>query len=604
MRTPKSPEPITLRQVEPEIQKGDFTTRVQPEAFGGVTTSNVEKIGQTADLGLKVQEQADNYLVNKGMADWSDKVSGVRAQMTNAKGENAQQFTPDIQDGAYSKTITPIRQQVLDVAKDNPRAQNILKTRLEKAESLLKSDINTNVVKQTYLTNVAKYDGRIDDIQKNIPTYLSPKSIAGHREDLVELVKQRLAVVGKSATTDDQVDKFLQMYDSQVIKNFAAKGDIRGARNYAKSIQDDGGVINSQTQKQIYEAGTRQDAESWYKTQSAAYKTSDGKPDITRILQNMPKGLTQDQQDIYTKTIMPKYNIDNKQVNSNHSDLMNQFKGVLSKTPDSSTILKEAKRLSWDGASYDAMLKLASNPKHGNLIINMGGGKANELQNIHHNIYQGIMEGTVDQPKLLSLFNAGVLDNNSFENGQKLLDASNKSGVNSSKANFSRSVNREIKDAYAGDPDKATEFSREWYKHLADNPDASTSDLRKYVEENLKPAPKDPVKFWNMLQQEDSSDQPGPAEQTLKATVGASTLSGIQGYLRSSNPSNFMPVEQLHDYMRQLGATMDDMAVGQPINNAIQSVLDWNKIHPDQPHSLKPELILKIAHEYPGGMAF
>jgi hypothetical protein len=250
------------------------------------------------------------------------------------------------------------------------------------------------------------------------------------------------------------------------------------------------------------------------------------------------------------------------------------------------------------------MLKLASNPKHGSLIINMGGGKANELQNVHHNIYQGIMEGRVDQTQLLSLFNKRVLDNNSFDNGQKFLDSINKTGVNAGKANFSRSVRREIDDAYAGDPDKGTEFTREFYKHLSDNPDATTADLRKYVEENLKPAPKDPVKFWNMLQQENTSDQPGPAEQTMKATVGASTLSGIQTYLRASNPSNFMPTEQLHDYMRQLHATMDDMAVGQPINNAIQSVLEWNKIHPDQPHSLKPELILNISQEYPGGMAF
>ena len=281
---------------------------------------------------------------------------------------------------------------------------------------------------------------------------------------------------------------------------------------------------------------------------------------------------------------------------------MTKFKNVLSENPNTDTIIKTTNSLSWNGASRDAMLKLASNPKHGDLIINLSGvGKNAELEARHHTIYQGLMEGRIDQTQLHSLFNTGVLDNNSFNIAQKLLDSNNKSGVNAAKNNFSRSVRREINDAYAGDPDKATEFTREYYKHISDNPDLTVSDLRKYVDENLKPAAKDPAKFWDMLQNESTSDQMGPAEQTLKATVGASTLKSIQDYLRSFNPNNFMPVEQFHDYVKQLGATLDDMAVGQPINNALSSIIEWNQFHPTQPISLKPEVVLKAVHTYPNG---
>ena len=555
---------------------------------------------------MAVQEKASDYLKTKGFADYKDKMSSVIPPIVGAKGENSFQYNPDNKDGAYNKAVDPKIQEVLDEPglKNDPRATAELKLMIEKDQAATKKDVASHIVQQTYYSNIANHDSLITSLQKNIPSYKTIDSIKLNRDKMDETVSKRLAIQGKQATSEDQIVAFNQSYDHQVIKYMTSVGNIQGAKDYAKHVESWGDTVPASSQQEIYKAGTRQDAENWYRAQSTAYKTSDGKPDITTIMSHMPKGLTQDQQDIYTKTIMPKYHLDTTQVNSNHSDLMNQFKGVLSKNPNSSDILKEAKRLSWDGASYDAMLKLASNPKHGSLIINMGGGKANELQNVHHNIYQGIMEGRVDQTQLLSLFNKGVLDNNSFDNGQKFLDSINKTGVNAGKANFSRSVRREIDDAYAGDPDKGTEFTREFYKHLSDNPDATTADLRKYVEENLKPAPKDPVKFWNMLQQENTSDQPGPAEQTMKATVGASTLSGIQTYLRASNPSNFMPTEQLHDYMRQLHATMDDMAVGQPINNAIQSVLEWNKIHPDQPHSLKPELILKISQEYPGGMAF
>ncbi len=613
MRVPKSPEPTALRQVEPEIQKGEFETRVEPEAFGGISQRNISEEGDTTSLGLKVQEQADNYLVNKGMALWHDKISSIKPDMVNAKGENAHQWTPSIEDGAYSKAIDPIKEQVLSVAKDNPRVSSILSTRLMNEEAHLKTDVYTNVAKQTMLTNVSNYDSQIDDIQRAIPTYKNMKNIMYYRGQLDNLIDGRLSVLGKSATAEDQKDKFHQMYDSQVIKNFTATGDIKGATTYAKMIQDSGGALTPLVQKNIFEASTRQNAEKWYSGASVRFKTDDGKPDIHKILSSIPANLTQSEKDIWTKTIMPKYRIDNTQVNSDHSNSMNQFKDVLSKNPDNATIQDAAKRFSWNGASYETMLKLAAQPAHGDLILNFQ-GKGKQLSTIHRNIYQNLMEGRIDQSALFKLFNDGVLDKDSYYTGQKILDANNKSGINATNANFSRSVHREAIDAYGGDADKAAEFSNEYFKYFADKPGASVIERRKWVDENLKPAMKNPSEFWGNLRREEESGIPGEAEQSLRATIGTDTLHGIYDYLAGSKPENGFEnlTDDLQKYVGQLGVTMDDMAVGMPVNNAITSLLEWNRANPTKHIDPSPEKVLQILNaknadgteKYPQGMAY
>lgn len=606
MRTPKSPEPSTLRQAEPEIQRGELDTRVREGAFGGISPQNIEREGETASLGMKVQEQADNYLVNKGMALWSDKVSDVRANMTNAKGENAQQFTPDIEDGAYQKTINPIKQQVMDVAKDNPRASALLSTKLEKSEAALKSDVNTNVVRQTYLANVAKYDGRIDDIQKNIPTYLSPGSIAEHRGQLEDLVRQRLQTVGKQATADDQVDKFLQTYDSQVVTNYLANGDVPNARAYAQKIKDDGGVIPDSVQKKIFETGTRQDAESWYSVASKRFRSVDGQPDqgaLERAIDSN-KNLNLDQKDIYYGVVKAKAGMDIKADIQAHKNSWKTFQdwitnqsGNFTKPLSTTEIFNNATKWGFDQTDAHNLAKWAASQYASDkgLTLNFG---SPVLQTKHFtDIREQIAMGNIGSLKALESIQGSVtakqfgqLKNEWFKTME--------GGQDTQKETVLRRVRAMGTDVFGTDQSAMNNYMNtmmDKYHGLGANGDANT--VLDAAKEYLKGDAPKASNIWKMQYADRGDTLKTDTLRTFYTDYGKEVTDGIGETLRKQL-GRTPTADDFGTFINSIGGD-DAVKRFTPTNNAMLSIIRWNEQHPQfQPIPLDAKSIDKAVETY------
>ena len=603
MRVPKSPEPSTLRQVEPEIQKGEFETRVNPEAFGGVSESNINKEEQTASLGLNVQEQADKYLYAKGMADYKNKMSSIIPPIVGAKGEDAQQYNPDNADGPYKQKVDPAIKEVMESQgiKENERVQALLRVGIEKDQSVTKKDVQTNIVRQTYYANIANHDSIITRLQKDIPSYQSDGSFKFHRDQLDETVAKRLAIQGKQSSTEDQVEAFNQSYDNQVIKYLNSQGNVQGARDYAKQVESWGGVVSTSAQKEIFQTGTRMDAENWYSLASKKLKDADGRPDL-KGMENSVDGmnLNQAQKDIYLGVIRMKFGMDSKADIQAHKNSWTLYKDEMTKASKNFTI-----PISTQDA-YNAATKYGTGPEDYHALAKWtesqyakdGGFGSPALQTKHYtDLREQVAFGNIGSLKALESLQ-GTVTPKQFTQLKTEWFKTMEGGPDTQKNTVLRRIRAMGTDVYGTDQTGMNNYMNtmlDKYHQLGTGGDANQvlSDAKEYLKGDAPKA----SDIWKGDFADKAGNMPSDMLRSFYTDYGKEVTDGIGEELRKSLGRVPTPLD-FSDFINSVGG-QDAIKRFTPTNNAMLSILRWNEDHPQyKPMDLNKENIEKWVNTY------
>ncbi len=612
MRVPKSPEPSTLRQVEPEIQKGEFETRVNPEAFGGVSQSNIEKEGETATLETRLQDSMDSYQVNKAKAAWLTKAKDFLPTALDTKGQNAQQYSPDKADGPVSEFVKPTREQVMGMAK-NGRQQRMLEPWVDRQIADMDGTLKTHVLKETTLDAGKTYTDNINNIISLARNYRTPDAIQSALKDGYDQTKGLVEWGGAQGNIATHMQSFKNRFDTAMVDSYRAEGDVQGLKNYMATMGKTG--IRPALEAKATALITKDDALTFYKKNSILYKDQEGFVN-TEPMHNAINGnnnFTETQKKTYNDIIDAQAGKNakelNTQITSRWDNFGNTFAKALKANMPYSKMLDIPAQIGGSAREQQRMtdaINARFNATEG-FTINIGGKKNATFQKMHENLYEAIQDGYLTKVSDIGeLYDKGVLNKDQYTDALKFFDAATKGGASKDVSMARAQVRRMAEDVLP--TEDVSPFMTNYMQGTAGK---TPSDSIKWAKENLEPETKDPSHYWNQInglkdswlgnREEEPTLESDKLMKSLTAEVGRGQMASVMTAFKKQGIEHPTP-DDFAKFLQDLGNVgLADIRRGTPINNAMISIENWNKMNPGQTIPFNAQAIKALSEKYPHG---
>ena len=621
MRTPKTAEPFTQRQEIPGELRGELSTRVPEGAFGGIDKSVQRGVEENVDLTSKIQDQADQFQVQKAKNFITDQKNGYLTQAKNALGENSAQYSPFNKDGKFPEFASNTNKGALNFGQ-NPRQKGMIQAVLDKTypeingvQQAHQAREFTKQAGQQILAGIAKN-------QELAPTlYNNPDARDSALKDIDDGTNALLAHKGVSENSPEGVlqreSQHFSFYQ-RIAQAYMANKDPQGAKAYIDGLQKSGvvtgrklelmlGPINKMAEN--YDALDNFNKTSWKHKDAEGYINTKGVVDEI----NNRTDLNDQQKKTYANVAEAQAGKDKKLMDGQKNSRWNNFtdafgKALNSKNPnDASPQALMAIPEKIGGTDGEKLRMQDYMDRHfqarTGMTLNFGGKGSNDLSK-HLALHDGILNGNMtDRTVIGKMYDKGDLNNKEMNVAYKLFDGVNKGGVRD-EINIAR---KQIK-AQALEilpTDDATKFMLSMDEATqGDTPE----QLHEYAKKHLEPEAKNPSHFWDKITgNKDASYSNAPANEekglidSLNFEVGKEPVNAIMSSLATKdNPKP--KLSDVEGFLHQLGdVPLSEIGRGKPINNAMQSLINWNRLHPDQAKPFDPKLIKWLSENHPNG---
>src|SRR5665213_285423 len=628
MRTPKTPEAGSERTVLPDIQKGEFETKVPEGAFGGVSERNVEAIGQNVDLATRVQDQGEK-LAN-GIVDDKAKimVGNYLADLNNsadsAQGAQFAQYDPTVKGSQFQNKMGEMVQKVSALANTDEQKGSVQKI-LDEGLLTAKKTITPKVIKGNFDYASQQSLAAVDaSVQQAKIAYDAPADVReALRDDVANQVDKQMTIHGKPLTNADgtptdeaQIQRagFQNKFDGLVVAKLQMDQKPQQALDYAKTHLDAKNL--DAMMPKLTKAVDEKNATDLFNTRLKYNVDTEGKPETSFMLSKIPKGLTDEQQQTYKNKIISLAGQANQQADERRLNAQDNFRNQIAKMRQSKAPLADqistADQMGTTPLQKEVFRKYVTDPyvdKSG-LTINIGGQNEARKADMNLNMMTNISQGRLTEPVVIDrLFTNGTLDAKEHVAAIKLLNSVNKGGKNAEIASTRDQIQSNAMQVY-DDPVKVHAFMQGLDKKSVEGQFTEPKQLMDYAKENLEPESKNPSAFWDKIAnnkkteyQDETAENDPDLMKSLYNDVGREQVGAIFESLNKGNPTpSGTSIKDFDEkFLQKLNVPLSDLGRGKPMNNAMQSIIQWNNAHPNDNIDFTPENITHASVKYPDG---
>ena len=621
MRTPKTPEPFTERQVVPGELRGEFTTHVPEGSFGGVSPGVQKGLEENVDLTSRIQDQADKFQVNAAKNAFLEQKNGFLPQALSTQGMSAAQYAPDVKDSLTQKWFPKTAQSVLSMAQ-NPRQQGMIQSFLAGQHVEIGKTLQTHIAKESAKATAV---GMLDEVKNNLNTvpmvYNIPDARANARKGVETAVNNLMDWKGvpkegeKASERQLQLDSQLGNFDSMVVQAYLGNQNASGAKAYIDELKNNGqlqGAKLDRLQKMVNVGATKEFAFNTWDTKYKYWTNAEGYPNTKAIEADIlkDKSMTTEQRRETQNIVQAQAGKQRTELDQQKGDRWKTFEDKVADARKNNTPLQTQLNIvplmGGSDREQERMRDYIQAPfiKRDGLTINIGGGKTSGQLTAHLNLLESIQDGRLTDSSVIGkLYDDGTLTPKQYATALKMFNTMAKGGP-AREVTFARNQIR--KQAFEILPaEEATKFMTDFAERTQGN---TPEQMHEQAKKLLEPEAKNPSHFWDRITgNKEAEYDNGPLEsdqglmKSLVFEVGKEPVNAILSSI--SKEANTKPnLSDVEGFLHALGdVPLSEIGHGKPLNNTMLSVLNWNRMNPERQIPFTPKAIKALSEKHPDG---
>lgn len=590
-----------------ELPSARVSTSAPADAFGGPSQAAVGQaaMGMTKDMIDAAKEQkdrADQIAHIQADTQASQLQTDIQMKVAKMKGENAL-GAPDFMQQAWKDGVSKIQSGLngsnQQMAFAHTSAQRY--DDLNKSVQLHVSSEYQNFEDQTTQAGINQFQNHA--VVNAGDDHLVAQDVDGQKQ-LIDGWAERKGIPQDSQIYKDKLTTETSATHLGVIKQRLQSGLDDGAQAYYNSNKDSMSAKDVEQAENVLDASkVMGEANDIYKeiqggAAGKGFKFSDGTINgeaVRKYVMDQTDGDMSDQRTLkvlgQVKAQMAEYNRDQYHKQSaNERDFVNQ---VISIRQNGGT-LQDAQRqaIQWGHDPYDTAQKM-------DFAAKTFEPPAATKAIIHEQLREGIQDGTVELADLDRAMNKGNINAEDWASlrQQKLKAAAD--GTDPMMKNTNNYINSTAVATFGNDRQAIADYK---YAIEKKSQGKSPDEKMAIAKQELENVPKD--HFWQIFgtdrkykqdfeQAQGQSTAQGAMYQDIGFKQAQAISSGMTGVDFQRDPN---PEAHVQAFANTLGVKYEDLKVGQPANNAIESIRAHGKV-------VTPELVRKVLKKYPDGKA-